>query len=124
MQMGFFDDIADGIFQKGVNRSTFIALNGAFGAFVLALFLLGVAASASHPALVPHVAVMVLLTLGLWASIAWFCTTIGFQDSRQQQPAPAARIVPMRTVDPSAVPHQPYVSTEIEPASPIAKKDQ
>jgi hypothetical protein len=125
--MPFWDDIAEGIFEKGVNKSTFVALNAALGAVVLALLLLLASAIASQPSLVPHVIVLLLLACGLWASIAWFCTTVGFSDAQQpavaRPPAQSSAMQPAAN-GPTDPHHQPYVSSEIEPASPVSKKDQ
>lgn len=90
----FFTQVANGVFEQGVNYPTFIALNVALFAVLLSLIFLLAFALSSSPALVPHVLVLIFLATGLWGLMIWLIGVTGLaaadtaeteQDTTEQQ---------------------------------------
>jgi ABC-type transport system involved in multi-copper enzyme maturation permease subunit len=79
------EDVLFGAVSQGVNHPTFVVLNVCLLLAVLSLASLLVASIASNPALVPHVAFLLFLAIGLWAAIVWFVSNIGFTDPQEQR---------------------------------------
>lgn len=79
------EDLVYGAVTRGVNQPTFAALNLVLLLAVLSLALLLIASIYSNPALVPHVAFLLFLAVGLWASIVWLVGNLGLTDSAEQR---------------------------------------
>lgn len=80
------EDVLTGAVTNGVNLSTFIVLNALLLVAVLSLASLLVLSLSGAPAAAPHCGALLLLALGLWASIDWYVIcVIGFADPEQQR---------------------------------------
>jgi hypothetical protein len=79
------EDVAFGAISKGVNQPTFVVLNICLLLAVLSLAFLLFASIATNPALVPHVAFLLFLAIGLWGAIVWFIGNIGLTDAQEQR---------------------------------------
>lgn len=80
--MDFFNDIAVGALTPGTNLSTVLALNGVLLLVLLSLIFLLALALTSQPALVPHVLVLIALSIGLWAGMIWLIGMTGVVSSQ------------------------------------------
>lgn len=85
-RMSALEDVALGSVTAGVNRATFIALNALLGLTALSLAALtAVCAAGAAPALAPHAGALFVLSLLLWAAIAFFVGATGLVDAEQQR---------------------------------------
>lgn len=89
---GWLSDIAAGAVSSGVNLPTFVALNAALLAVILCLILLLAfsLSSPGHAFLVPHVAVLIFLAIGLWGLMIWLIGVVGLTDVSSSDAAAAA----------------------------------
>lgn len=83
--MPWYEDIVLGALGSGVNHPTLVFLNVVMALAVASLLLLLAVSTVSHPPLLPHVVVLLLLAIGLWASINWFISNVGLVDAQVQQ---------------------------------------
>lgn len=88
--MDFINDIAVGALTPGTNLSTVLALHGVLLLVLLSLIFLLALAATSQPALVPHVLVLLFLSLGLWAAMIWLIGMTGVVPSTSAQTDAAA----------------------------------
>lgn len=79
------NDIFVGALAKGVNRSTFIALNSILAAAIISLLALLFVSILSYTFLIPHVCVLLVLAALLTASINWLVLSIGLVDPKEQE---------------------------------------
>lgn len=86
--MDFFNDVAVGAVTPGTNPATLIALHVVLLLALFSLILLLAIGLTSYHDLVPHIAVLIFLVLGLWGLMIWLTGVAS--DSDQQQQAPAA----------------------------------
>lgn len=82
--MAWLNDIFVGALSSGVNANTLVLLNTVLGLTFGCIFFLLWTAVSKNPALLPHVAVLIVLAIGLTASINWFVYNIGLVDPQQQ----------------------------------------
>lgn len=75
--MDFFNDIATGAVSEGTNLSTFVALQVVLLLVIFSLILLLAFSFTANPALVPHVLVLIFLTIGLWGLMIWLIGVVG-----------------------------------------------
>lgn len=101
----WLNDLTYGAVTQGVNQTTFLVLNVCLFLAVISLLSLLFMSIHAFPALVPHVAVLLGLALGLWFLISWFIANIGLVDPAAQQkeldvqpsaPEPTAALKPSR----------------------------
>lgn len=78
-------DIVIGALSGGVNFSTLALLNIVLALTFGSLLLLAWNSTVHNPALLPHVAILLVLALGLTISINWFVSNIGLADPNQQK---------------------------------------
>lgn len=83
--MPWYEDVVLGALGSGVNHPTLVFLNVVMALAVASLLLLLAVSTVSHPPLLPHVVVLLLLAIGLWASINWFISNVGLVDAQVQQ---------------------------------------
>ncbi len=81
----WLNDVFLGSLTTGVNLSTLVLLNVVIGLAFLSILLLMLISAMANPALMPHVVVLLILSLGLWISINWFVCNIGLVDPKQQE---------------------------------------
>ncbi|BDA42168.1 hypothetical protein COCOBI_03-0530 [Coccomyxa sp. Obi] len=79
------EDVLYGALTSGVNKPTVLLLNLALIGCILSLGALLALSINGAPALVPHVAFLLFLAIGLFFLINWFLTQIGTVDSAQQR---------------------------------------
>lgn len=78
-------DIAIGALSSGVNNATVVLLNASLLGCVGCLVFLLVGAVQSQSWLVPHLAFLLTLAIGLWLSVNWFVVQLGTTPPEQQQ---------------------------------------
>lgn len=78
-------DVAYGALAPGINAPTVAVLNVALVGCIGCLTFLLVNAVTSASWLIPHAAILLLLTIGLWLSINWFVFQLGTVSSAEQQ---------------------------------------
>uniref|UniRef100_A0A7R9VBD4 Uncharacterized protein n=1 Tax=Chlamydomonas euryale TaxID=1486919 RepID=A0A7R9VBD4_9CHLO len=82
---GWLSDVFVGALSSGVNATTLVLLNVVVGAALGSILLLLALSAYGNPELVPHVVVLLVLGLGLWASLNWFICNVGLADPKQQR---------------------------------------
>ncbi|CAD7702571.1 unnamed protein product [Ostreobium quekettii] len=82
---GWAEDIVFGALTSGVNKPTFVCLNIVLLLCVVTLGATLLLSIAAYPFLVPHLAFLLMLALGLWALIIWFVCNLGMTTSEQQR---------------------------------------
>jgi hypothetical protein len=91
--MAWLEDVVLGAISHGVNLPTAVVLNIVLALAVGSLLILLLVSFYSHPALVPHVIVLLVLAVGLWVSINWFISNVGLvagTSLTDEQTAPAS----------------------------------
>lgn len=82
--MAWYEDIVVGALGSGVNAPTWALLNVVIALAVLSLLgLLGYSIQRNTD-LTPHVVVLLVLALGLWASINWLISNLGLTSTEDQ----------------------------------------
>ncbi|KAG1666831.1 hypothetical protein FOA52_009455 [Chlamydomonas sp. UWO 241] len=82
---GWVNDIVVGALGRGVNITTLVLLNVVVGCALGSILLLLAISVYGNPELVPHVLVLLVLGLCLWASLNWFISEMGLVDARTQE---------------------------------------
>ncbi|CAL8468145.1 g7684 [Coccomyxa elongata] len=79
------EDVLYGALTSGVNKPTVLLLNVALIGCIFSLGALLALSINGAPALVPHVAFLLFLAIGLFFLINWFLTQVGTVDTAQQR---------------------------------------
>lgn len=74
-----------GALGSGVNLPTLVVLNVITGGAVFTIALLLALSIYTNPPLVPHVCVLLFLSIGLWVAINWFISNVGLVEVAQQE---------------------------------------
>jgi hypothetical protein len=82
---GWLQDVVVGALGSGVNLPTLVLLNVITGGAVLTIALLLALSIYTNPPLVPHVCVLLVLSIGLWVAINWFISNVGLVEVAQQE---------------------------------------